>query len=425
MEAKVIFWEAIGYFVFLYPLYMSFVWIVGGVIFYNRWEKKGMPSLDSPPPFSIIVPAHNEEENITQAIENLKDLNYPDYEVIVADDGSVDNTARIIDDLVEKYSDWLKVIHVSPNSGKAKATNAAILFSKHHFILVIDADSLIDKDALKYMAWHFVSSPRVGAVTGNPRVINRTTLLGKIQVGEYSSIIGLIKRSQRVLGKVLTVSGVIAAFRRSALVQCGLYDADTVTEDIDMTWKLQKNFWDIRYEPRALSWVLVPETIKGLFRQRVRWAQGGVEVLKKHCKVWLDIKQRRLYPIYFEYVAGILWAYSLGVFVLFWLCSYVFFYFFNIDSSIITTTAFPLLPKKTGSILALVCLIQFIVSVCIDRRYEEKSSFKYYFWAVWYPFLYWLISAIAIIVGVYNVFIRRSGVTATWKSPDRGLHTLK
>jgi biofilm PGA synthesis N-glycosyltransferase PgaC len=420
-----ILWELISYFVFLYPLYMSFLWIIGGIIFYIRWEKKEAPSLDAYPPFSIIVPAHNEEQNIAQTIENLKNLNYPDYEVIVANDGSIDNTARIVDDLVKRYPDWLKVVHVSPNSGKARATNAAILFSKGHFILVMDADSLIDRDALIYMAGHFYSLPRVGAVTGNPRVLNRTTLLGKIQVGEYSSIIGLIKRTQRVLGKVLTVSGVIAAFRRSALMECGLYDADTVTEDIDMTWKLQQNFWDVRYEPRALSWVLVPETIKGLFMQRVRWAQGGVEVLKKHFRIWTDTKQRRLWPVYLEYIMGILWAYSFAVLILSWLFSNLIVWLFNIDRLAIADMVFPFLPRKTGSILALVCLIQFLVSIFIDRRYEKKSSLKYYFWAVWYPFIYWIISAVAIIVGVYNVFIRKSGVTVTWQSPDRGIHTLK
>ena len=418
-------WEFLGYFVFLYPLYMSVVWIIGGLIFFMRWETKAEPSLDAFPSFSIIIPAHNEEANIEQTVENLKDLNYPNYDVIVVNDGSSDDTAHILTGLVEKYSDWLKVINVNPNGGKAKATNAALLFSKGHFILVMDADSILDKDALKYLAWHFVSHPRLGAVTGNPRVLNRTTLLGKIQVGEYSSIIGLIKRAQRILGKILTVSGVIAAYRRSALFQCGLFSADTVTEDIDMTWKLQKTFWDVRYEPRALCWVLVPETIKGLFMQRVRWAQGGIEVLKKHSEIWLDKKQRRLWPVYVESVVGMFWAYSLATYIVFWLVSYALCYLYGLDLAIVNTS-FPLLPRKTGSILTLVCLFQFVVSISIDSRYEEKSSLKYYFWAVWYPFAYWIISAVASIVGVYNIFIRKSGeVSVTWKSPDRGLHTLK
>lgn len=405
---------------------MSFVWIAGGLLFYFRWERKKYPDPDpdSLPLFSIIVPAHNEEEHIKPTITNLENLNYPQYEVIVVNDGSQDKTSQILDELAQHYQKWLKVIHLSPNSGKAQATNVGIVLSKGHFVLIMDADCFLDKDALTWISLHFLSHPRVGAVTGNPRVVNRTTLLGKIQVGEYSSIIGLIKRTQRILGKILTVSGVIAAFRKSAFYDCGLFDNDTVTEDIDMTWKLQKKFWDIRYEPQALCWVLVPETIRGLWRQRIRWAQGGVEVLKKHANVWLNGKQRRLWPIYTEYVISILWAHSFVFLVVAWLIMYLFYYF---DTSFfaVSSLIFPVVPGWTGSILALVCLLQVIVSLCIDTRYESKSSLKYYFWAVWYPFFYWFLSALAIIVAVCNVFVRKSGVSATWESPDRGLHTLK
>lgn len=419
--------KVINYFVFLHPLYMSFVWIVGGIIFYFHWERKKQPTLDpsSAPFFSIIVPAHDEEENIRNTISNLENLSYPQYEVVVVNDGSTDKTPHILDELLKKYKGWLKVVHLSPNSGKAKAVNIGVLLSKGQFILVMDADSFLDKDALNWMVYHFLAYPRVGAVTGNPRVINRTTLLGKIQVGEYSSIIGLIKRSQRLLGKILTVSGVIAAFRKSALYDCGLFDSDTVTEDIDITWKLQRKFWDIRYEPQALCWVLVPETIKGLWQQRIRWAQGGVEVLKKHYDVWFDIKQRRLWPVYVEYLIGALWAHSLFFLIFSWLVMYVSYYFFGGDLLSESTPLLPIVPRWTGAILAFLCLLQVIVSLFIDFQYESRSSIKYYFWAIWYPFFYWLISALAVVIGVYNVFVRRSGVSITWKSPDRGLHTLK
>ncbi len=269
------FFEILGLFVFIYPLYMSITWMTGGLLFSMRREKGAVPDLKHHPFFSIIIPAHDEEFVIEETVLTLKELNYPHYEVIVVNDGSTDGTAEILDRLVEKNADWLRIIHLEPNSGKSKAVNAGILVSRGEFLLAIDADCLIDKDVLTWMAWHLIEFPRVGAVTGNPRVRNRTTLLGKIQVGEYSNIIGLIKRTQRILGKVLTVSGVIAAYRRSAVLDCGLFDSDTVTEDIDITWKLQKKFWDIRYEPGAIAWILVPETIKGLWQQRVRWAQGG------------------------------------------------------------------------------------------------------------------------------------------------------
>jgi biofilm PGA synthesis N-glycosyltransferase PgaC len=286
------------------------------------------------------------------------------------------------------------------------------------------------------MAHHLVNFPRVGAVTGNPRVRNRTSLLAKIQVGEYSNIIGLIKRTQRILGKVLTVSGVIAAYRKSAVIECGLFDSDTVTEDIDITWKLQRKFWDIRYEPRALCWILVPETLKGLWRQRVRWAQGGVEVLRKHRDLWKDHRNRRLIPVYVEYCLGILWAHTFMAMVFLWLffltmdglCRYAqvplcdpimqvyqkFFLGWN-----------PLFPRWYGAILGFACLCEFLTSFFIDYRYENRAFAKYYFFVIWYPVGYWILASLAAIKGVYNFTFRSKEVTVRWKSPDRGLHTLK
>lgn len=119
-----------------------------------------------------------------------------------------------------------------------------------------------------------IDNPRVGAVTGNPRIRTRSTLIGKVQVGEFSSIIGLIKRTQRVYGGVYRFR-VIAAFRRSALADVGYWSDDMITEDIDISWKLQLRRWSVFYEPRALCWILMPETLRGLWKQRLRWAKGA------------------------------------------------------------------------------------------------------------------------------------------------------
>lgn len=364
-------------------------------------------------------------------------MNYPRYEAIIVNDGSTDETAKILNRLAERQGDWLRVVHLEPNSGKAQALNIGVLVSKGEFLLTIDADCLIDQDVLRWMAWHLACFPRVGAVTGNPRVRNRTCLLGKIQVGEYSNIIGLIKRTQRILGKLLTVSGVITAYRKSALVNSGLFDSDTVTEDIDITWKLQRQFWDIRYEPRALAWVLVPETLRGLWHQRVRWAQGGVEVLKKHWDIWLHYKCRRLWPIYVEYFTGIMWAYCFSFLVVIWMVFGISNGICSLFSATTTSstlmevhnnvTAYynPLFPRWIGAVLALACILEFFTSFIIDYRYEKKSFLSYYFWIIWYPAAYWVISALAAVQGVINVFWRRSRITVKWLSPDRGIHTLK
>ncbi len=405
-------------FVYLYPLLMSFVWIVGGLIFFWRMERKVRtpPELKEHQFFSILIPCHNEEEQIEETVVHVLELDYPNYEIITIDDGSNDNTASILHELCKKH-ERLRAVYLRENQGKGAALNAGVMVAKGELILTLDADALVDKKILKWMAWHFSKYSRVGAITGNPRVVNRTTLLGKIQTGEFSTIIGLIKRAQRILGKVLTVSGVMAAFRKQALISVGLWDTDMLTEDIDITWKLEKNFWDVHYEPRAICWVLVPETLRGLWRQRIRWAQGGVEVLKKHVNIWQDWKQRRLWPIYIEYVFSVFWAYSFWALIALWAIQAIFKIFMTIR------LVPPLPPLWTGSILALACLTQFAVSLSMDHAYDKKM-FRYLFWVIWYPFAYWAINALTLTIAVPKALLKKKGTRAVWLSPDRGIDRL-
>lgn len=410
--------QRINDFIFLYPLVMSYVWMIGGLLFYWRYERKKdqLPELDHYPFFSILVPCHNEEDQISATIERLMSLNYPEFEVIVVDDGSTDQTAARIKTLCATYP-RLRAAFLKANQGKAAALNIGSLVSRGDLLLTLDADALVSADALHWIAWHFINFPRVGAVTGNPRIINRTSLLAKIQTGEYATIIGLIKRTQRLLGKVLTVSGVIAAFRKTALHSVGYWDTDMVTEDIDVTWKLEKKFWDVRYEPRATCWIYVPETIKGLWRQRMRWSQGGVEVLKRHAHIWGQWRQRRLWPVFLESLVSVIWAYCFWGMVFLWLAA-------ALTGPVIGVKPPPPMPPEwTGSMLALTCILQFSVSLCVDRSYE-KNIFRYLFWIIWYPFMYWMISSFTVIFAAPKALFKKKGVRATWKSPDRGLQKL-
>jgi biofilm PGA synthesis N-glycosyltransferase PgaC len=119
-----------------------------------------------------------------------------------------------------------------------------------------------------------------------------------------------------------------------------------------------------------------------------------------------------------------LWAHVVFFLIGLWLVMYGL-HSFDPDLFAVPTPALPLIPRWSGAVLALLCLIQVVVSLFIDFKYESRASLKYYFWAIWYPFFYWFISALSVLVGVYNVFIRRTRGVVTWKSPDRGLHTLK
>jgi cellulose synthase/poly-beta-1,6-N-acetylglucosamine synthase-like glycosyltransferase len=145
------------------------------------------------------------------------------------------------------------VIHQHQNEGKAIGLTTAAMLTDAEFLMCIDGDSLLDSKALGWMLRHFLRDPAVAAVTGNPRIRTRTSLLGRMQVGEFSSIVGLIKRTQQLYGYLLTVSGVVSMFRKSALLDVGYWSPDMLTEDIDISWKLQVRGWKIEFEPRALS----------------------------------------------------------------------------------------------------------------------------------------------------------------------------
>ncbi|MCX7781808.1 MAG: poly-beta-1,6-N-acetyl-D-glucosamine synthase [Negativicutes bacterium] len=400
-------------FIFYYPLAMSIAWIVGALYFYYRREagtSRRLPVLKEYPFVSILIPAHNEEDSIENTVLAALASTYPEFEIIVVDDGSKDSTPQILARLAHTQP-RVRALIMKQNMGKPSALRYGLLACRGEIVVTIDADAYLDPNALRWMVSHFLTGPRVGAVTGNPRVRNRTTLLAKIQVGEYSSIIGMIKRTQRILGKVLTVSGVIVAFRKRALLDVGMWDHDMITDDINVTWKLEKQFWDIRYEPNALCWILVPETLRGLWKQRVRWAQGGGEVIRRHLDVWLDWRQRRLWPIYIEYVVSVLWSYTYVIFGFLWLLSFML----PLDFPVVR-----ILPDWKGTVLVTMSLIQSLVALYIDSRYE-KNIMWYHFWVIWYPFFYWLIAALATVWATPKALLRKMGKPAIWTSPDRGL----
>jgi biofilm PGA synthesis N-glycosyltransferase PgaC len=405
-------------FAYYYPLFMAYVWIIGAIFYYARWECRGekcldnVPVIEGNPHASIIVPCHNEGENIRDTIEYLANQEYENYDIIAVNDGSTDNTAELLDELKDQYP-MLRVIHLAQNQGKAMAMRVGTLFSSSEYLICIDGDALLDRYATTWLVHHLTSAPRVGAVTGNPRVRNRSTLLGKIQVGEFSSIIGMIKRAQRIYGRVFTVSGVVAAFRRTALHQVGYWSTDMVTEDIDISWKLQLNHWDIRFEPNALCWILMPETIKGLFNQRARWSQGGTEVLLKYIKNMFSWRKRRMWIVYLEYFTSVFWAMSMVAIVGLWALGKMV----ELPPALYVPT---LVPGWNGVILGMTCLLQFAVSLAIDSRYE-KGIGRYYYWMIWYPMAYWMINVATTMVAIPRAIFKKPGTRAIWESPDRGV----
>jgi poly-beta-1,6-N-acetyl-D-glucosamine synthase len=405
-------------FVFLYPLFMSFLWMTGAVYFYFHWERRGVRSavplaFVDPPLVSILVPCFNETANVAATIAAAVSQTYPNYEVVAIDDGSSDTTAEVLDRLLDAYP-HLRVVHLASNQGKAMALRMGALVARGEFLVCIDGDALLDPDATSYLVRLLIEHPRVGAVTGNPRIRTRSTLLGRVQVGEFSSIIGLIKRAQRIYGSVFTVSGVIAAYRRSALHRCGYWSLDMVTEDIDVSWMLQADHWSIQYEPDALCWILMPETFAGLWKQRLRWAQGGAEVFMKQFSSMFVWNRRRMWGTLVEYCLSVTWAFAFAAtFVLWGVGKFV-----EMPAGLNVPTIQP--PAFWGLLLATTCLFQFAVALVIESRYEKNLS-RLIFWVIWYPFFFWILTLSTSIAGFACAVVKLRGKRAVWVSPDRGV----
>ncbi len=414
--------NAIFSFTFYYPLLMAYTWIIGALIYYLHRERVDNHSPDDPPQLpdypgiSFLVPCHNESTSLLDTIESLVRQDYPVFEIIAINDASDDHTGQLLDKLTSKH-DCLRVIHFDVNQGKAMGLRMAAMASRYEYLICLDGDALLDQHASKWIMRHFLSGPRVGAVTGNPRVRNRTTLLGKIQVGEFSSIIGLIKRAQRIYGRIFTVSGVVAAYRKEALQTVGFWNLNTVTEDIDISWRLQLGHWDIRYEPNALCWILMPEKLLGLWHQRLRWAQGGIEALMLHRKTLWDWRSRRMWLVTIELLASTFWAYAMLTCFLLWTIGK----FVELPGAL---QAPGIIPGWGGVLLGFTCLVQFAFSLAIDSRYEPKLG-RYYYWMVWYPLVYWVLQSAATCVAVPKALLTGLKKRGTWTSPDRGIHPNK
>lgn len=412
--------DALLGFVLFYPLTMAYVWMQGGLVFallYERAKRQPDPlrMLSSFPLVSVIVPCYNESRQIEEVIAQLMRSRYPNFEVIAINDGSSDATAPILDGLTLTYP-RLRVIHNAQNQGKGVGLNTAAVLARGEFIFGIDGDALIDEDAIAWLLLSMQSDPRVGAVTGNPRIRNRTSILGRMQVGEFSATIGLIKRTQQLWGALFTVSGVVALFRRRALFDAGLWATDILTEDIDISWRLQRAGWRIRFQPAALAWILMPETIRGLWKQRLRWAIGGVQAIMRHRSVLLSLRQRLLWPVYFEYVCSVVWAYAMAVVMFISVLSWAF------PSWLPPRWHIPVLPDWIGVSLGVTCLLQMSVGMWIDRHYD-RNLLRYVAWTLWYPIAFWAINMLTTVYAVPKALLWRSGTRAVWVSPDRGLGT--
>ncbi|AXH04141.1 glycosyl transferase [Lactiplantibacillus plantarum] len=426
--------ESIWNFVLLllvsYPILGAFAWFIGVLCYQLIYRHRHKDDIEFQPltpeeqPFiTIMIPAHNEEVMIENTINYLmNNLNYEKYEVLVTDDGSTDETPAILERLQNVY-DNLRVVTIKKNQGKAHAFNVGVGFARGEFILSNDADSIPEPDALwKYMSYFMGEEhANTAAVTANMDVQNRSTIIAKSQTVEFSSIVGVIKRSQvSALGNMYAYSGANTMYRRDALIDVGLFRQDRATEDISIAWDHQLNGWTTVFSPDILFYMNVPENLDALYHQRKRWAKGGTEVLLtnfkrvvshpgKYLKQWAFITDQTL---------SIIWSLFFFVSTLIFLISLVTFFFTGNYERVYHMFCMAFI-FVTFEMFAGV--LQLLSALIVDDR---GRKFKYLIFMPLYMLIYWQVNALALVTTLIPAVKTILGYgSGTWVSPVRKHHT--
>ncbi|HEX7038891.1 MAG TPA: glycosyltransferase [Trueperaceae bacterium] len=290
----------------------------------SRLEEVALARAATYLPVSFLVPAYNEEATIVGSVRSLLAMHYPEFELIVVSDGSKDGTMAVLHeafDLVPAVASprrctqharvigtWRSATHPAltviekENGGRSDALNAAIEQARYPICVVIDADSLVDPEALLLAGTRFLDDPTLVALGGSIRPVNdaivsggsvrlaRTprNFLARWQQLEYARAFTAARVAMSELGCLILISGAFGLFRRSALIAVGGYRTDTVGEDFELTVRLHRYFRDrgepyrIEYLVDPVCWTQVPEEPRVLRNQRDRWHRGLWEVLWAH-----------------------------------------------------------------------------------------------------------------------------------------------
>ena len=277
------------------------------------------------PPVSILVPAYNEEAMIASSVRSLLQLEYPEFEVIVVNDGSKDGTLAALQEAfqLEAFPEahWrrlkaapvraiyhsrthpnLRVVDKENGGGKADAINAGINAARHPLVCVIDADSILEPHALTRAVLPFLEDPSTLAAGGIIRIVNGCTVeagqvtevrlpasrLALFQVVEYLRAFLAGRVALSAANMLLIISGAFGIFRRDALVEAGGFRADTVGEDMEIVTRLHRLYrerkarYRIVFQPDPVCWTEAPEDPRILRNQRNRWQRGTMQVLGYH-----------------------------------------------------------------------------------------------------------------------------------------------
>lgn len=356
---------------------------------------------------SFLVPAFNEEKTIKDTIEHIFKIEYPIKEVIVINDGSTDDTAKIVRSLMKNYSK-LKLLNKKNEGRKAYAINYGLKEAKGELIAITDSDSYPSPDSVEKMIGFF-DEDKVAAVTSCVFLKNKNKFFEKIQEIEYV-ILAWTRKLLDFLDSVYVTNGPLSIYKRSVLLEVGGFDTNSVTEDIEITWHILSKGYKTRMSLGSTVYTTAPNKFGDWWRQRVRWGVGGIQTIFKYKKSFLKQGIFGFFIIPFVSISIILSI--LGFLFTTYLLIKNFFlnvlsagYSISLKTSLITVNNINTHPSIILIIVFILFVLSFFYSSYVFREMEQKHIVKFskVFNRLFYMFIYLTLYPIVWFDAIYKM----------------------
>ena len=266
----------------LFTTVFSFIRLISFIFLslkYTFHKKKNIELSDKNLLVSIIISAYNEENVICKTVDSILNSTYENYEIIIVNDGSTDNTSEVIK---ERYKDNEYVTLIDKiNSGKSNSINLGIQQANGEIIILIDADTIMDNCAVANLVRHF-KDKEVAAVSGNILVGNGNGFISRLQNIEYITSLNFDKKALAEINSINVVPGALGAWRLDYVKELDGFKMDTLAEDAELTLNLLSQKYTIKYDDEACAYTEVPENLKDLIKQRHRWCFGTLQCVWKN-----------------------------------------------------------------------------------------------------------------------------------------------
>ena len=375
------------------------------------WTRKGFPEV--PGLVTVVIAAHNEEAVIVRTLESIRRSTYRSFEVLVADDASGDLTGRLVRDYQLRHPEMdLRIVRMKRNVGKGAALNAALRrHARGQFVMTLDADSIIRRDAIKNALSYF-EDPHVAGVAANVQIMEETTALGILQ--RFEHMIGYrSKKLYSLLNCEFVVGGVASTYRMRVLRKVDFYDTDTLTEDIGLSAKitnLGNRRFRLVYGADVVAKTEGVLTFRALAKQRYRWKYGSVQNLIKYRAMTLNSSRRYSRTLtYYRMPMALLSEFTLLVSPLAW--TYAIYWSLTTYTPALIIGAYATITAYT------------LLTILMDENLSPREQTRLCMYAPTAYFLFYIMDLVQLVAAVRCItrargLVRRPEIN-TWKSPQR------